>query len=207
MRMRILGLTFAAALCCGAAGAALAQSRPALQPTRDVTVTYRITGEAPAGPPGGGAGPREMRVFYAAASHRMRIENQRRGAISYAIVDRPHHSMVVVLPAQHRFMTLPMRGTRNPVLMEDDPNLAFTRDGSQTIAGLTCTEWKVADRTDPAHHGTACLTADGVLLHGADATGARGILATKVEYGALAPDLFAPPAGFQKMEMPPRPSR
>lgn len=202
--MRILGLTVAAA--CGLlAGTALAQQHPPLQPTRDVTVTYHVTGEAQ-GARGGAAGE-DMRIRYSAETHRMRVETHRQGHESFAIVDRAQHRMVVVLPAQHRYMELPMRPSGNPALMEDDPNLRFARGGQETVAGVSCTDWKVSDRTNPDHRGTACLTTDGVLLRGSDATGARGIVATKVEYGAIPAELFSPPSGFQKMDVPAMPRR
>lgn len=195
-----------------AAGGALAEERPLIQPTRDVAVTYETNG--PAGPPTGpatgpatgpgaaAAAPRTLRILYSAAAHRVRVESQGSDRQGFAIMDRTAHSMTVVMPEQQRYIEMPMRAGTQQDFMAPPPSMHFTRKGSDSIAGVACTVWETTDTANPTLAGTACITADGVMLRAAGRDGKHTLLATKVEYGPLSPDLFSPPAGFQKMELP-----
>lgn len=192
--MRIPGLALAGIL---AAGAAWAQERPPVAPTRDVLVTYRATAPAQAGgrvPPGA----QEIRVATTQAGRLLRIEGMGAGG-AYVIVDRGTQRMVMVMPQDRRFMEMPANDAfaRGFVLNE---SMTFARRGGETVAGLKCTVWEVTSREGA---GTACITEDGVLLRGRGNDGKGGIEATAVKYGPQPAALFKPPAGFSKIEMPP----
>lgn len=198
--IRALTVTaLAAGLLVVGAAAAQAQTHPPLRPTRDVKVTYQVTPGANA--PAQVQGPRELQVLYSATG-RMRVDSSSPGHPGFAILDRPAHSMIVVMPAEHRYLQMPLQSRAGDTLQLDNPDLTFVRGGSATVAGLNCTQWQVSSKSNPAHAGTACITKDGVMLKGSGNASAGSMLATKVEYGTLPDALFRPPPGFQKMEMP-----
>ena len=75
------------------------------------------------------------------------------------------------------------------------------RKGSATVAGLRCTVWEVGGESA---NGSACVTADGVVLRagGSDRRGRTGsIEAERVEYGHQADALFFPPADVRKVDL------
>lgn len=169
---------------------------PPLQPSRDVTVTYRVLGEVahPANAPAVSA----IRISFAAAGERLRVEPV--GQPTYMLIDRSAGRMMMVLPAQRRFMDLPYDPSNDPQIAARDAR--FTRRGHATVAGIDCTEYDVRSNRG---EGTACLTDDGVMLRAKGVTAERqggGLEATEVAYGARPAAAFAPPPGFQRMEMP-----
>jgi hypothetical protein len=178
-------------------GAALAQERPPVAPTRDVLVTYRATAPTQAtGPRGLPAGAQDLRVATTQGGKLMRVEGMGGGA--YVIVDRTTQRMTMVMPQDRRFMEMPANDAfaRGFVLNE---SMTFVKKGGETVAGLKCTLWEVTSREGA---GSACITDDGVLLRGRGNDGKAGIEATAVKYGPQPAALFKPPAGFSKIEMP-----
>ena len=188
--MRIVPLPALLALLLPVAAAA-APERPALFPSRDVTVTYQVHAS--------GTDVREATAQIAAGGAHVRIEApQMAGAM---LLDRGANSMTMVLSGLHMYSVVAGRGHMvDEFLM--DPRLRFTRAGAGSVAGLPCTDWRVSS---PRGEGTGCVTADGVLLRfdGQDERGrAASLLATGVRYGAIPPGSFQPPPGFSEVTLP-----
>jgi uncharacterized protein DUF4412 len=171
---------------------AAAQVRPQYLPTRDVAVEYRLESNSHPG------APRTLRIIYAANGERMRVEAGRDG---YSIIDRVNGRMMIVMAGQKSYLELKFNPEKQRNFLLSD-KVRFARLGSDTVAGLPCTLWQVeADK----HSGTACLTADGVMLRGEapneDKMSGR-IVAVAVNYGPQPPSLFTPPAGYSRLAMP-----
>ncbi len=180
-----------------ASGAALAQDRPPVAPTRDVVVTYRATAPAQAGArvP---QGAQNIRVATTQGGRLLRIEGVGAGG-AYVIVDRTTQRMVMVMPQDRRYVEMPANDAfaRGFVLNE---SMSFAKRGTETVAGLKCTLWEVTSREGA---GTACVTDDGVLLRGRGNDGKGGIEATAVRYGPQPAAQFKPPADFSRLDIPP----
>jgi hypothetical protein len=161
------------------AAPAAAQQRPAFPPSRDVAARYEVT------IPGV---PRAVEVRYSAALGRLRLDGEAPG---YVLVDWKTHRATIVMEQLGLMMDAPpSAGLEQAFALENGRHV--TRRGSDVVAGLRCTVWDVvAD----AASGTACVTADGVVLraNGHDRAGRSGSLeATRVEYGRQAASLFFP---------------
>jgi len=189
------GLRSSAASLLIAAGAAVAQERPLIQPSRDVSVTYRVEGAAADVVPGGIPGA--LVLSWDAAGQRLRAGPQ--GRSQAVIVDLRAHSAVVVDTVLRSALTLPVRdGDLAPLTLD---GVRLTRQRDVTLAGLACTEWAVQSSRGA---GTVCLTADGVALR-ADGTvdGRHGTFtATNVSYGPVRDDLFRVPSEFMQFSVP-----
>ena len=195
MRGSLLVIAAGAAIACPVI--ASAQDRPAIVPTKDVTVeySYKMT-------PKTGA-PREGRatIISAAGGKQMRVEGF--GPPGYMIIDREAGRSTMVMDAQHMYMEMPFDPARaGPFVMRE--NMQFARKGSDTVAGVKCTVWETHGDQGT---GSACITDDGVLLRG-EADGRNGqaqLTATSVSYAPLSDSEFQAPAGYQKMQMPTMP--
>ena len=193
----------------------LAAAAPLLKPTRDVEVEYRTSGMPAAmthGMPGNGGAPAApgasgegtLTIHYAAATRRLRIEGPLgRG---YAIVDGNAKRMIMVMTQQQMYMEMPreVMGDRDMFTELESPNAQFTRLGTETIAGLRCTNYDVSNGE---RKGQICLTEDGVWLRarGNEGDHRREMEAVKVTYVAQPAALFEPPPDFKKFEMPTMP--
>jgi hypothetical protein len=183
--MRCLSLALACSL---AALPALAQNRPALTPTRDVSVTYRATG------PGAG---NEIRISWLATGGLMRVDLP--AGQGFMVADRGgNRPGFMVIEAQRLVMDLP--ADRLPATgLQPSANARFTREGTARIANTDCTIWRMEDQR---RSGRACLTADGVTLR-AEGDGRQGqIEAISVTYGRQDPARFQRPAGYQASGTP-----
>jgi hypothetical protein len=171
---------------------ATAQDRPVFPPTRDVAVTYRTNTSQP-------GTPQQLLVRYSVQADRLRVEA---GPPSYLLIDRRTREGTVVMEQLGIMSPLPKRaGLDQAFILESGRH--FTRRGAETVAGLRCTVWEV---TTDAGEGTACVTADGVLLraNGRDRRGQTGSLeATNVAYAPQPEALFHPPANLRRVELPP----
>ncbi len=166
---------------------AQAQDRPKLQPSADVEVNYRSLGKD--------AG-HNITMSQSATIPKMRVEG---GAMpGYAIVDRSTQITTVVMTEQRTYMEVSGNRPGAQSMAMPDEQASFRRTGSDTIAGVKCTVWEFTSKNGT---GTACITADGVMLRALDKNGS-GVEATKVTYAPQPAAKFAPPAGFQKMDMP-----
>ncbi|MDB5373718.1 MAG: hypothetical protein JWP04_2360 [Belnapia sp.] len=179
-----------------AAAPALAQDRPPLIPTRDVSIAYRTTA-APPGVPSGAT----MRMSWLVAEQKLRVDMP--GGVGWSLVDQRSQKMVMVMERQRMIMDLPIEGGPGGLSIPSQaPDSArFTRAGTATIAGLACTLWRYEDT---AGRGEACVTADGVILRSSGTHGGQtGTLeATEVAYGAQDPARFRIPSGYQSMQIP-----
>lgn len=74
-----------------------------------------------------------------------------------------------------------------------------TRTGTDKVAGETCAIWEIA-ATDGGAPGNVCVTRDGVLLRVVSG-GQTVMLAKSIKRGAQDPAQFAPPAGYEVVDM------
>jgi hypothetical protein len=189
--MRISAL-FGTAACLAAVTAAAQDRPPIMQPSRDVMVEYHVSGVA--------MGPHRsdtVRMYFTDHGSKLRIEPVGQG--DYSIMDRSARHMIIVMGAAHAYLEMPYDPTR--IMPFNDPNVSLVRQGSATVAGLSCTVY-LAKRQD--HVGHVCLTDDGLLLRakGDNPNDPEGSLeATKVSYGSQPAALFAPPPDYQKMDV------
>jgi hypothetical protein len=191
-----LALVLAAATLAGPAlaGPALAQERPVMVPSKDTTVDYQMEGRS--------GGPRSMRMMYSAGGKMIRIDMP--GQKGYVVMNRDAHRMMIVMAEAHRYMEhdLPP-GQRDPFDMGNGQK--FTKKGTETIAGMRCTVWEATGE----HPGNGCVTDDGIVLRGESAppNGEKSrLIATAVSVAPIAPDMFAAPTGFAKMDIPSMPA-
>jgi hypothetical protein len=184
----------ATALLASLALPAAAQDRPLFKPTRDVSVTYRVTSGGP------GAG-QEMRMSWLIAEQKLRVDLP--GGIGWSLVDEAAKKMSMVMDAQRMVMEMPMQNEAGAQIIPTKPpeSARFTRGATVTVAGLSCTIWRYEDG---GNRGEACITTDGVMLRSqGTAEGRSGALeATQVTYGAQDPARFRLPQGYQAMQMP-----
>lgn len=179
------------------AGAALlapavrADVTPLIVPTRDVDVTYQMTGRDNAG----NVVTLPERIRWAPGQGLMRV-------------DPPTHGMYVVAETKAHHLSIIRPDERVVLLMESDatdlaPGLAhaqhFEQAGAATVAGLSCTEWHTTD--SGGQPATVCLTADGVLLQARNDTRVL-VQASSVTYGPLDPAVFRIPADFRTIRPP-----
>ena len=177
------------------AAPALAQDRPVMIPTRDVSVAYRVATEPPA----------DLRMSWLVAEQKLRVDMP--GGIGWSLVDQRTQKMSMVMEQQRLVMELPTGGAGGINLPTQPPDTArFTRAGTATVAGLGCTVWRYEDSATKGK-GEACLTADGVMLRSTGThQGKTGTLeATEVTYGPQDPARFQVPAGYQAMPVPGQP--
>lgn len=174
---------------------AAAQDRPPTLPTRDVAVTYAVSGAAVEALPGGSAGA--LRLAWDAAGRRLHLGAE--GQPQAAIVNLGERRAVILDEGMHAAITLPL-GARSAADMALT-GARFRREGTAQVAGFSCTDYAVED----AHgSGTLCLTADGVPLRG-DGTWngqAARFVATHVDYSAQPDALFRAPPGFVQLAIP-----
>lgn len=167
---------------------ALAQEAPRVFPSRDVAVTYRVSGASPM---------QEITIAWAAAPRLMRVELPGMG---YAITDFAGQKgfMVMQMP-QPMVMDIPMAQAAGH--MSALESARFTRLGADRVAGIACTNWR---HDGPQGSGTGCFTEDGVMLRSqAAAQGMQaGFEALNVSYGPQDIARFQRPAGAPSMQMP-----
>lgn len=171
--------------------AAQAQDRPQIFPTRDVAVTYRVSG------PATGA---EMTMLWSAAQRLMRMNMP--GGAGYMVADHANQRGFMVMEAMRMIMDVPMQQAAG--YQKELENARFTRGGTERIAGTDCTVWRYQGQ---AQSGEACITADGVMLRAqGNAQGQQGRMeATRVVYAPQDPSLFRRPQGYQAMQAPAMP--
>lgn len=168
-----------------------AQPAPLVQPNRDVTVRYVITGEATSLLPGGLPGPATL--SWDAARQRLRAEAEGRNQV--AVVDLRTHTGQVYDTSLRVVLPLKLRPGALGLLTSDAARLQPR--GRDTVAGLPCTDYTVDGRTP----GMVCLTADGVPLRGSGSIEGKpgSFTALSVIYGPVPPDRFTPPPGYMSL--------
>ncbi len=176
-----------AALLAAVAGPAFAQDRPAVFPTRDAAVTYRVTGAGAASPGGD-----ELRIAYLAAERKARTDGT---PGIWTVVEHATRSGLMVSDAERRAMRVPL----NPASLartEPSPDARFERRGSDRIVGHACIVW---NWRVPNGYGTSCITAEGIILR-TEVTFAGSparLEAVAVTLDAQDPARFRPPGGYE----------
>ncbi len=167
---------------------AQAQDRPQIFPTRDVAVTYNVSGQ------GQGA---ELTMQWSAAQRLMRMNMP--GGMGYMVADHQNQRGFMVMEAMRSIIDVPMQEAAG--MQQQLENARFTRGGTEKIAGADCTVWRYQGE---GQNGEACITADGVMLRAeGTAQGQQGRMqATRVAYGPQDPGQFRRPQGYQSMQMP-----
>jgi hypothetical protein len=194
MRTCLVSGLGALALVLGAASAR-AEDQPPLVPTRDVAVTYHV--QDPQG------AMRVVHMDFDAADQRVHIDMTDRPG--FMVIDHKAGQVTLVNPTSKNYMQVPAPPAMGN-LMFRSPDLHFTRKSTSKVAGISCTVWVLAAGNGAG--GDACITADGVVLSGRPANStdpATGIEAVSVVYGPQPASLFAPPAGFQRIQPGPPP--
>jgi hypothetical protein len=171
--------------------AAQAQDRPRLEPTRDVAVTYRLIGQGAQG---------QVGLAWRAAGRQARLSNPDG---SFMVVDLGAGSGFVASDQQRELIVLPAppRDAGIPGLVP--PGGRFTREGTDRVAGLDCTNWRV--ELPDGGRGRVCVTGDGVVLRSVGAAAGQpeqGLEATSVNYGPQDPARFNRPAGYREVQPP-----
>ncbi len=186
MRAAIAGLAALAA-----AGAAAAQEKPTLIPTRDAVVEYRVEGKP-------GSTPLPVRAHFSGERLRAEAENMR----GYVIVNRQADQAMLVMEQPRSFFEVPLQsGLTRDYLLND--RMTYTRRGQDRVAGIPCTVWDV--KAPQGRTATVCLSADGLILRGDGHDpkyGDGSIVALSVTYGQQPDRLFQPPAGYQRLTIP-----
>ncbi|HTU56092.1 MAG TPA: hypothetical protein VMF62_19165 [Acetobacteraceae bacterium] len=177
------------------AASARADDQPPLVPTRDVAVTYHV--QDPQG------ASRIVHMYFDAADQRVHIDMSSQPG--FLVIDHKSGEVTMVNSATHSYIQVPAPPAMGN-LMFRTPDLHLVRQGTQTVAGFPCTVWEMSQSGHSG--GDACITTDGVVLSGRPANAPSpdtGIQATAVSYGPQPADLFAAPAGYQRIQptMPP----
>jgi hypothetical protein len=171
-------------------------------PTRDVAVTYRVD-PAP---------PNTDTVAWLVSEGRIRTEGRALTQRVTHLIDMRGGGVTAVLDANRTYHDL---GRVAAVMMGDyvfaRPGLKLTREGSDTVAGVACTVWRVEEAaTAPEDAKHACITADGVPLRLVEGSGAEATTqyeATRVAYASQDPARFRVPEGYRPLELPGQPRR
>ena len=176
-----------------ASAPALAQERPPLLPTRDVTVVYQLSGDAGQAIPGGIPGT--VRVSWSAAAQRLRAEPEGRGQA--LLLDFGAHSLEVVDSNLKTAMSLPLRERDlQPMTLQ---GAHLTRAGHAVIAGIGCTDYSAQSARG---HGTVCVTPDGVALRASGVLDGRqgSFTAISVDYGPVPARALEVPKGYMNLD-------
>lgn len=172
-----------------AAAPAAAQERPAIIPTRDVAITYRLPGEAG-----------EMRVAWLAARRLMRTELP--GGLGFSVMDPSTGTGFMAMTRERLVMEIGLGQFQGRALLPGE-GARFTREGEARIANRPCTLWRVEQEGEA---GRVCLTAEGIALR-SEAIGRpeSRIEAVSLDLAAQDPARFERPQGYQSLRMPPAP--
>ena len=186
--LRICGLLMAMALAANWPGSdwvgqAWADDAPPLLPTRDVVVTYKQVGHG---------GARDIKISQRAQSSVMRVETS--GQPGYVLVDRQSQRSTAVMEAQGYYLEMSANRVPQEGQWPDD-KISFTRGKDDMVAGQGCTNW---DYKTARGNGTACVTADGVLLRILALSG-NGLEASQISYETQSPSRFTAPSWLRKL--------
>lgn len=173
-----------------ASPSALAQDRPALTPSRDVAVSYRVTND--------GQPPSELRMSWLAARNLMRLDLP--GGQGWIVLDKATNRAFMVTEAQRRIMDMPSSGV--PTGLAPSPNARFTLEGRARVANTDCVNWRMEGQDQGAR---ICMTSDGVMLRSESLDGPRsGVMeATTVTFAPQDGARFERPSGYQSLQLPP----
>ncbi len=125
---------------------------------------------------------------------RLRVDPPTAGL--YMLIDLKARQITMVREADRKLLVLPQGAASLPGETRDG---AFTRRGTDTVAGIGCTEWDTQDSA--GQPTTVCISPDGVLLRAR--SGPRLIVeAVRVTYAPQAAAVFAAPVGYDVVAPP-----
>lgn len=161
--------------------AAVADQPKALRPLHDVDVTYKVP------VPGGGQVALLQRLRWSAESQRQRVDLPTSG--NWMVLDFITHRMSLVRDDSREVLDVP-----SPLSAEQPGGGAgFTRSGTDSVAGMACTEWRTVDTR--GQETQACYTDDGILLRAS--AGPQVLMeAVSVKYAAQDASVFTTPSGY-----------
>jgi hypothetical protein len=159
-----------------AATPALADAPPALQPTRDVDITYKV-------PVGANNMALLQRLRFSASLHKQRVDLPTSG--NWVVMDYGAHRMSMIRDESKEIVDMPAPETAAAS--------GFVRVGPDMVAGLACTEWRTRDTRGAETE--ACYTNDGVLLQARNESAVM-MQAVTVHFDAQNETVFALPAGY-----------
>ena len=160
---------------------AMADTPPAVQPQRDVDVTYKV-------PVAGGNDMAILqRLRFSAVLHRQRVDLPTSG--NWMMLDFTSHRMALVRDQSKEVVDLPAPASAS----QPGAGEGFVRQGDANVAGLACTEWRTRDTR--GQETVACYTVDGVLLRARNDSGTL-MEAVQVNYGPVPAEVFALPEGY-----------
>jgi hypothetical protein len=161
-----------------AGSAAAAEERPALVPTKDVDISYKVTR------------PHQPAIIerrrWLAGEHLERVDGPDK---STTIFDRNKGEFILLNAGSKTFRKLEGKGRQPP---EPEAGINLTRGADVVIAGLHCIEWTWSQDTE-TH--TVCATPEGVLLRLA-IDGRTIIEARSVHFAPQAAKLFEVPRNY-----------
>jgi len=170
-----------------AAAQQAAPDRPAMVPTREASVLYRMSKA--------GVEPVEARITTKAGGSPMRLDMPDG---TYMLVDQAARSMAMVVPDEQTVLELPFEDGPQAQFQLNE-RMRFTRKGVDTVAAVRCTNWEVTlDRA----RGTMCISDDGIMLRslGQDEAGRRNsVEAISVSFAPAPASDFTPPSDFDRM--------
>jgi hypothetical protein len=173
---------------------AFAADLPLLRPNRDVAIVYRVEGTAGAK---GAPQSHTIRMFWGQDGEALRVELDAQPIV--ALVDFKHRRMAMLIGPRQVMVETKL----DPALIPGfvlPAGAKAVRAGTDTVAGLGCAVWRMSG---PRGSGTACVTDDGVVLRadGSAEHGSGDLEAVSVTYAPQPAALFAPPAGFARMDL------
>lgn len=179
-----------------AARPAAAQDRPVFPPSRDVTVTYRVERDGQ---------HIRVRMAWSSMLRALRAETETGAAASFGgmvlppgsrvIIDRGTGRAFAVQDSSGLMLDLPRLASRAEASERALSNARALRDGTDRVAGLPCTVWRLVPQSAPQRPRPirACVTADGVPLRIQEEGRRDKAEAISVHYGLQDQALFRPP--------------
>lgn len=188
--MRVLPCVLVSVSCL-AAGTALADPMPKMIPDHDLSGTYLLTTPQ--------QGARSFSVEYSKSADAVRFSPP--GADSYILYDFAAKDAKAVMPPMRSYFDQPAMAAQVQALQgANGGNVSVAKDGSQSIAGHECTNYKITDNTKGTW-STLCTTDDGVILEMTASDGMHAV-AQSVSYDTVpAADVQVPP-GYTLMAIP-----
>jgi len=193
VRTKIIAVQLLAAALLFHASPARAQERPLLEPIRDASITYTLTGSLQ-------VNAKKMIISYGNHAKKIRMDlyqfSDSTVATGSTLVDLSTKLVTLLLPEQHGYVVQPVSESTNPALFFNY-QMNFARLGPDQVAGRACMNWMVTGQGPAA---TACISSDGILLRAVRAGDKAGSMeATSVTYKPQEETVFEPPADYVKL--------
>ena len=157
---------------------AMAQSVPPSFPTRDVAVSYRS------------ANGTDLQMAWLVSERKVRIDIP--GGAGAVVMDMRSGKNMMLMEDQRMASEVTADGVP-PQVVQLPEGATYTREGTETVAGLTCTVWSTEFQNTRSR---ACVTNDGVLLRARAEGETDGLEAVKVTYAPQDPGRFRVPRDF-----------